>query len=359
VPWKQWTENPAAKVLSFVVAAGLWFSVTNRIDFEDTVDIPVEYANRPEGLATIEPLPERVRAHVRGKGKFLRYTMRDAVCRVDLGGFQVGQNRITFSGEDVILPEGVQVSRIDVLEPRRATVEFDEALERDVAIVPALVGAPDPRYVQVGRTFVNPSRARVKGPRKLVEQITLVHTRPVDTAGRRNSLRRTVRLVQPDSPTVTVTPGEAEVTVTIEPIVVRRVGAVGLRPATELPRGLDAFFDPDRVTLEIEGSRSIVEAASRESLELSLEARGWQQGGRTLLRLKEIRGHEVVFAPAETFADSAGDRRDRGPGGPPAVRGEVIARLSLPPDVEILTVDPDRFLAYVGQAGTPGPAGRP
>jgi hypothetical protein len=232
-------------------------------------------------------------------------------------------------------------------------------VEREVTIVPAVVGTPDPRYMQVGRTFVNPPRARLKGPRKLVDQIALLHTREVDAAGRRNSLRKSVRLVAPDSPTVTVSPEEVEVTLTIEPIVSRRIDGVEMRAMSGVPRGLDVFFEPARVAVEIEGSRTIVGVASRESVGLALEARAWLQGGRTLLRLKEIRGHEVVFAPIESFPDSLADSRGPGrPGGPPAVRGEVVARLALPPDVEILSVEPDRFLAYVGAAGAPG-TGRP
>jgi hypothetical protein len=62
----------------------------------------------------------------------------------------------------------------------------------------------------------------------------------------------------------------------------------------------------------------------------------------------------VVFAPIESFPDSVPGGRGPGrPDGPPAVRGDVVARLALPPDVEILSVAPDRFLTYVGAAGSP------
>lgn len=40
VRWRTWTDNLGAKILSFVVAVGLWYSVTNRLEFEDTVDFP-------------------------------------------------------------------------------------------------------------------------------------------------------------------------------------------------------------------------------------------------------------------------------------------------------------------------------
>jgi hypothetical protein len=346
VSWREWKENPAPKILSFLVAAGLWFSVTNRLDFEDNVEIPVEYMNLPESLATIEPLPGKVMAHVHGKGKFLRYTLRDAVCRVDLGGYQIGENRITLSGEDVMVPEGVVVNRVEVLEPRRVTVEFDEVMVREVPVVATVVGNPDPRYVQVGRTFVDPARARLRGPRKLVEKITLVQTRELDLAGKRSSLRRTVRLVSPDSPTVELTPAEVDVMITVEPITSRRIDRVPLRVADG---GSRAKFFPSTLAVELEGPRTVVDLAAKDSLVLTLRSEGWQSGGQTMLRVKEIRGSEIVLAPVESFPDSllgAGDRE--GEEGPPAVTGEVVARLRLSPDVEILELEPDRVIVYFG-----------
>lgn len=340
MPWRDWKENPAPKILSFLVAAGLWFSVTNRLDFEDNVEIPVEYLNRPEGLATIEALPAKVEAHVHGKGKFLRYTMRNAVCQVDLGGYQAGQHRITLSGEDVIVPEGVVVNRVEVLEPRRVTVEFDPVMEREVPILPTLVGTPDPRFVQVGRTFLEPSRARLRGPGKLVEKITIVQTRELDVAGKRNSIRRSVKLVPPDSPTVEMFPSEVNVAITIEPLVARRAERVVLSVGDDR-----AQFTPPSVTVELEGAKSVVEAATRDSLLLSVSAEGWQSNGSTLLRVKEIRGAEIVLSPVGTFADSL--HVQDAPEGPPAVNGDVIARMQLPPDIEILGLIPDRILVEV------------
>ena len=334
LPWRRWTRNAGAKSLSFVVAGALWFSVTNRLEFEDTVQFPVEYVNRAAGLTTIEPLPEKVRARIRGKGKFLSYRVRDGLCRLDLSGAQIGQNHLTFSSEDLVLPEDVEVSRVEILEPRRVTIEFDETVVRDVAIVPAVVGTPDPRYVQVGRTLLNPARARVKGPRKLVDEIALVHTREIDIDGKRGTVHRQVRLVPPDSPTVEVTPLVVEVGITIEPIVSHRVGQVRVRADEELPGGLRAAFLPETISMELEGARPVVEIAGRDRpMALAIDADHWVSGGSSLLRVKTIEGGEIRFEADESSA--------------PAVRGAVVGRLLLPPDVEILDIEPDRIRVEV------------
>lgn len=349
MPWRKWTENAGAKILSFVIAAGLWFSVTNRIEFEDTADFPVEYVNRPEGLSTIEPLPDRVHARIHGKGKFLRYRVRNGVCRVDLAGFQKGQNRVTFSGEDVMLPDDVEVTRTEILEPRRVTVEFDETVTRDVAIVPAVVGTPDPRYVQVGRTFLNPARATVKGPRKLVDEIALVHTREIDIDDRKATLRRQVRLVPSEFPTVEIDPAQVDVGITIEPLVSQRLGKVTLR-AAGLPAGMRATFAPPQVEVDVEGARPVIEViAQGDSLALALAAPAWTAGEATL-RVKEIHGAEIRFElPPGSEAD-AGSTAPAAPGDSAAARWS--GTLALPPDVEIVSVTPEAITVTVTGTAT-------
>ena len=353
MPWRKWTENAGAKILSFVIAAGLWLSVTNRIEFEDTADFPVEYVNTPEGLSTIDPLPEVVHARVHGKGKFLRYRLRDGVCRVDLAGFQKGPNRITYTGEDVVLPEDVTVTRVEILEPRRATVEFDETVARDVAIVPAVVGAPDPRYVQVGRTFLNPARANVKGPRKLVDEIALVHTREIDIGGKKSTVRRDIKLVPSEWSTVEITPTSVEVGITIEPIVSQRIGNIGLH-ATGMPAAMKVAFRPANVAAEIEGARPVVEVVAKgDSVTLALETEAWAAGTFTL-HVKEIHGADVRFEAMPP--PPTGTELEPGPGSGAApadtpVRKEFLGHLALPPDVEILSLDPDTFEVTVTGGG--------
>jgi hypothetical protein len=348
VPWRDWTDNLGAKILSFVVAVGLWYSVTNRLEFEDAVNFPVEYVNRPEGLTTIEPLPGTVTARVRGKGKFLRYTLRGGVCRIDLSGYQIGPSRIDFRGEDVALPEGVAVSRVEIVEPRRVSVEFDETVVRDVAIVPAVTGTPDTRFTQVGRTVLNPSRARVKGPRKLVDEIALLHTAEIDIDGKRSSVQKRVRLVAPESPTVEVTPLMVDVGVIIEPLVSRRLEGVALKGGGSSPGGSRARFDPPEVAVEIEGARSLVDVAAKGPNEMIVQPKSWAQGGRSVLAVKEIHGGEIVLTPSP---DS--------PPGTPAAQGPIVARMAVPPDVEILSMDPPRVAVYFGQGGSPRARGEP
>ena len=365
--WKNWaplvTRNLGEKLLSLVIAVGLWFSVTNQLEFEQNLIFPIEYANRPDGLTPVQALPTEAHARVRGKGKFLRYTLRDGVCRVDLSGNQIGLNTLLVNGGNVVLPGDAQVSRVVVTQPNRITVEFDETVIRDIPITPALVGAPASKHVQVGKTFVNPPIARVKGPRKLVDEIALISTAEINIDNHRSTVRKKVKLIRPRPETVEIGPATVEIGITIEPVITRTIEQLELAVGS-LPKSTwRAAFRPPTIDVEISGARSIVEVAAKEVSSLVFAANKWSLG-TSVLRFKETRGREIVFAPADSLPlvmaplvvatngdPPAGPPNPSEKKPPPAVRSEIIAALPLPRDVEVLTVKPERLVLTIQPGG--------
>ena len=359
--WKRWSRNLGTKLLSFVVAVGLWLSVTNQIEFENELEFPIEYTNWPAGLTPVQKLPETVRARVRGNGKFMRYTLRDGVCRIDMSGNQIGWNTIAVSGAELVLPAEVEVARAEVLEPTRLSIELDETVIRDVPIHPTVVGSPDERYVQVGKTFVNPNVARVKGPRKLVDEIALLSTKEFDIDGGRGTVRKRVRLVPSPHETVEITPTMVEIGITIEPIVARRIENVALA-ISESDSGYLATFRPASISIEITGARSIVEVA--EVAQLTLQSSAWRPG-TSILTFVESTGRELVFEPHLPFPlepalpEGGSNGSGGGSSGNPqrvraAIEGRAVAQLPLPREVEVTRVDPARVVVIVGtESDTP------
>jgi hypothetical protein len=336
--WRNWTRNLSAKILSFFFAVALWLSVTNEIDFEEEIIFPIEYVNRPEGLTSIQPLPESVRAQVRGKGRFLRYSLRDAVCRVDLSGNQAGLNTIGVGGANIVLPSDARVARVDVLEPKRILAEFDETVIRDIPITPTVVGIPAAKHVQVGKTFVNPSAARVKGPRRLVDQIALVPTDEISIQGNRNTVRKKVKLLKSFGPTVEITPEMVEIGITIEPILIETLQNVAVEITDDLPNEWTHEIRPESLVVKVSGARSFVETASKQPSTLGLSLQGWSLGS-TPIRLREIRGRRLIFSSGTQASAGAGSERGSG--------GEIQGMISLPYDVEILEVQPKELVIAI------------
>ncbi len=358
--WQNWTQNLAPKILSLVIAVGLWVNVTNRIESMQTLSFPIDYANHPEGLTPLEPLPREVRAGVRGKGRFLRYTTRGGVYKIDLLGSAAGPNTLHLDNSSLTIPGDAEAVWI---EPKRIRIEFDQTVVRDVPITPAIVGSPDENHVQVGKTFLNPSTARVKGPRRLVDQIKLLSTVPVEIRGQRSIVRKRVRLADLGHSTVEITPSTIEVGITIEPIVERTIQEIAIGFGSELNGRWTASARPPNLGVEISGARSIVDVAVREVSSIVLHADTWSVG-TTILRLLEIRGRDLVYAPHEAvplvLAPPADNGQPRPPAGPsprpsgkvpPAVRGEVVGTLPLPPGLEILGVSPELMAVAIQRNG--------
>jgi hypothetical protein len=360
--WKLWaqrlTRNAGAKLLSLVIAIGVWFTVTNQIEFPQTLVFPIEYKHRPEGLTPVEALPTEVRMRVNGKGKFLRYTLRNVVCSVDLSGSQIGQNTVAISGTDANVPRDAPVRSVTVVEPTHIRVEFDETVIRDVPIMANIIGDPAPRYTQVGKTFVNPPIARVKGPRRIVDEIALLSTREIDIDGNRSTVRKKAKLARPDAGTVEVTPETVEVGITIEPLVIRTIEDVELAVAQLPNSNWRSAFHPRTVDIQISGARSIVEVAAREVSSLVFSAADWSLGTSSL-RFKQTGGREIVFAPQDSFplvtAPAHQGTNGDPPAGPdhpagtvpPALHGEMMAMLPLPRDVHVLSVDPPELVVAI------------
>jgi hypothetical protein len=336
--WKRWSENLGAKLLSLVAAVALWLSVTNEIEFEKTLTFPIEYVNLPEGTTPVRELPAEVRPRIRARGKFLAYRLRGSVCRIDLSRYTTGISNAAVDGANLILPADVAVAHKEIVEPRVVGLELDELVMREIAINAPVIGDPARGFVRVGKTFVTPLTAKVSGPRRFVDEIGLISTQPIDIDRDRSTVRKRVRLVPPGPATVKVEPAVVEVGITIEALVEREIPGVMLEMAGAVPEGLRLDFRPASLSVQVSGARSVVDVAAAELASVKLRSdslAAWGPGTR-VLRFQELRGSDVVFAPAPDAS-------------------EIIGSLPVPSGVEIRGVQPDRVvLTLARRPGTDG-----
>lgn len=355
--WKNWTSDLGAKTLCFVIAVGLWFYATDQLPLEKERVFPIRYENVPPGLTPLEKLPEEVKANVTARGRFLGLRQRDAFCQVDLSGSSVGPNTIHLSPNQLRGLSDRVVTK-ENLEPASIQVEFDETVIREIPIAPTIVGAPADRHLQVGKPLVDPTTASVKGPRRRVDEMETIATEEIDIDGDKSTVRKRVRLERPSTETIEITPMTVEIGITIEPELTSTLD-VALEIGEQLSEDWTAVFQPGSFQVEITGAKSIVESATKEVSSILLQAKSFSLG-TSILRFKEVRGREIVYARYETFplvtAPPWGAGTEPpliGPSGPPgqkippAVQGEVVGSLPLPREIEVLHVEPERFVLKV------------
>jgi YbbR domain-containing protein len=201
------------KLLSLLLAAGLWFYVASAERTEIALAVPIEYVGL-EGPLTLEG-PRRGTVDVQlqaARWAADRVSPATVRVRVDVSGLREGDNLVHLLPESVLVPPGVRVTR---LAPAWATVRTTRAETRTVTVIPQLHGRPAPAHV-LGPVVVEPATVQIKGPRTTIEARKVVETLPVDVSGLREPVTQTVGLALPDSVSL-VDRRTVDVTVDIRP----------------------------------------------------------------------------------------------------------------------------------------------
>ncbi len=201
------------KLLSLVLAVGLWLFVGTAERTEIALAVPVEYVGLEGPLALEGRRPETVDVQLRAtRWAADRISPASVRVRIDVGQLREGDNLVHLLPESVEAPRGARATRV---APASATVRVVRAVTKTVPVVARVQGHPAPAHV-LHRVVVEPATVKIKGPRTTIELRTAVDTLPVDVSGRREAVTRTVGLVLPES-IYPVDRHTVEVTVDIRP----------------------------------------------------------------------------------------------------------------------------------------------
>ena len=201
------------KLLSLLLAGGLWFFVASAERTEVALVVPIEYVGL-EGPLTLDG-PRRAAVDVQLQATRWaadRVSPATVRVRVDVSSLREGDNLVQLQPDSVQTPTGVRVTRVT---PAWTSVRTARAEVRTVQVVPQVQGRPAANHV-VGPVVVAPTTVQIKGPRTTIERRTVVETLPVDVSGRRGPVTQTVGLALPESVSL-VDRRTVDVTVDIRP----------------------------------------------------------------------------------------------------------------------------------------------
>ncbi|MBI5197935.1 MAG: hypothetical protein HZA19_04930 [Nitrospirae bacterium] len=106
-------DNFLIKIVSFLVAVGLWLYVTSRGDLEVNFMIPLELKNVPESMMVISGIPGHVSVRLKGRHSAIRGVDAGQIHVVlDLSEARAGVNRYTLMEDTVHVPAAVEVTHI-------------------------------------------------------------------------------------------------------------------------------------------------------------------------------------------------------------------------------------------------------
>jgi uncharacterized protein (TIGR00159 family) len=181
-----------AAVFSVLFVTGVWFSFSRGLESLTTLDVPIEYMKRDSAMEILATSQNAVRLHLSGSGALIRSVGPDQVqVRLDLNKAKIGQNAFVITPENISLPPGVYLKKI---EQPNVSVTLDVAMKKALPIQISWVGAMTKNLVLAEATL-NPGKVEVIGGSRILENVSTIYTEPVDLKNIKKSGKLNVNLI--------------------------------------------------------------------------------------------------------------------------------------------------------------------
>jgi YbbR domain-containing protein len=266
------TDNLGLKAVSVLMGFSLWYAVAREQDAEFALSIPIELRDLPEGLEVIGESVQQVEVRLRGPAEILRrLTPQDVNIGVDLSDAEPGERLAYLTPRDVAAPFAARVMRV---APTSVKIDLDRTLEKTVAVLPRVVGAPAEGF-EIHHIELTPREIAVVGPASRVSGLEQVTTQPVSADGLREPYSRVVR-VELDPLVRLARETTVELTIDVREEHLRReLTRVALKTS---PEDVAARISPATVRVVLDGPRSSVSVLTAEDVEAEVDVNGLATG---------------------------------------------------------------------------------
>ena len=207
-------HNFGLKVLSLVLATGLWFAIEpDERPAEVAVRAPIVFERLPSDVEiSSETIPE-AQIRVRGPERVIRQLRsNDVHAELELADAKPGERTFDLTSQQISHPRDLTVVQV---VPSQVHIAFDTRLTREVEIHPRVTG----NFLtgeQITKVDVDPPRITITGPRHHVEKVDSATTDPVDATGTTSRATFTTNVYVADPLVQVVQPTSIHVTVFVE-----------------------------------------------------------------------------------------------------------------------------------------------
>ncbi len=169
------TRNWIAKVGSVLTALLLlWYVQANRTMTRD-IQVRIEPIKLPGGLVFASKVPAYLNVQLRGPRELMDFPVSDLKILLHADRPRPGE-RVPFEAElQPRLPAGVEARY-----SKRVPLDIDRELVRELPVEPAFTTGRLKAGLRTGYFWVEPASVRVRGPSRLVSELSKVRTRNMD-----------------------------------------------------------------------------------------------------------------------------------------------------------------------------------
>jgi len=195
------TRDWGLKLVSLLLAVGLWYYAVGEEGIEITRTVPLEIQIENKQMSILKISAETIQVTLKApRGMLSKVASEEirATHKIEAGVSSAGDYSFRLEPREIHLSAPyIQITKI---EPEVIQITLDELIIKKLEISPAFLGEPAFGYkVKEEEIQLNPNAILVEGPKAQIDGLDFVKTKPVDLVGRIRSFRRTVELNLPDN----------------------------------------------------------------------------------------------------------------------------------------------------------------
>ena len=165
-----------AALASILVVIGIWFSFLRGMESLITIETPIEYTNRASEMKIMDTSSDAVRLHLSGAGALIKSIRPEQIgVSLDIGDAMIGSSLYHFTPDNVRLPPGVYLRRI---EPPVVEVILDMPIKRVLPIQIDWSGRLSEELI-LASARIKPTTIEVIGGKGILDQNHVVYTKKV------------------------------------------------------------------------------------------------------------------------------------------------------------------------------------
>jgi YbbR domain-containing protein len=210
---RTFVHNIGLKVVSLLLAIGLWFAVARSPIAEVEMKVPIEFHNLPDNLEIDSASFTEAQIRIRGPERVIhRLQITDVRAEIDLTSVRPGERTFDLTGRQVHVPQDLEVVQII---PGQFHLSFDNRETRVVEVRPRVTGNFT-SGMRVKQVIADPPTVMITGPRRRVDAVEDAITDPVDISGAMTRASFVTQAYVPDPLIQVVHPTPIRVTVIME-----------------------------------------------------------------------------------------------------------------------------------------------
>ncbi len=289
-------RNWALKLVSLILAIGLWYYAVGEEGMQVTRHIPLEIEVASKQMSLLHASAETVQvtfmvpralvADLSGEKVRLLHRIKEDVNKAGEYSFRLEPREIR------IQTPQVHVLKID---PEVVQVTLDELIVKKVPVSANLEGDPAYGYqIASDHIELNPNAVLLEGPKGQLEKLEAVKTEKIDLVGRVRSFRRTMPLQVP--PNIRLL-GESLIDVYVpiqEQYEEKTLEGLKVKAARSLDSKEKIELHPDTVNFVLKGPRPALEKLSGDQILVFVETEGLLEGEHEL-EVRATLPEKVVF----------------------------------------------------------------